>query len=464
VARLGRYEITKPIASGGMATVYLARVVGAGGFERPVAVKSMHASIAADPEFVAMFLDEARLAARLRHPNAVATIDVQENPLFLVMEYVEGPSLHAVMRAMRREGQRIPLGIALRVFLDILDGLHAAHELTGADGQPLHLVHRDVSPHNMLIGVDGISRITDFGVARAESRLSSTRGGQVKGKIAYMAPEQVRSEEVDRRADVYAAGAVLWEMLAGRSRYTADNEAALLAQVLAGDREPPTSVVPDIPETLSAACMRALAMEADARQPSAAALAEEVEHAATAAGVAIATARAVGSFVRVLGVHERPDAPPRTPTSDLAVLDMEGAPPPTAGSSTVAVLPAGPRRKSSRMPFVIAAAAGLVLGVTTLVVMPRGERSPAGASAPSSPTDAERSGAGRVAPSADVAAPAAPPAPAASAAAPPPSASASTTPSAAPSAAPSALPGSSPVGPRPRPASGAPTTFRPADL
>src|SRR5262249_52844520 len=155
------------------------------------------------------------------------------------MEYIERPPLQIILRDLRKEKSAIPLGIAIRIFLDILAGLHAAHELTGPDGALLHLIHRDVSPQNLLIGTDGISRITDFGVARAESRLSSTRGGQLKGKIAYMAPEQIRTEATDRRCDIYAAGAVLWETLVGQRLFRAENDGAMIAKILAGAKQSP---------------------------------------------------------------------------------------------------------------------------------------------------------------------------------------------------------------------------------
>jgi eukaryotic-like serine/threonine-protein kinase len=248
-----------------MATVHLARARGAGGFERLVAIKALHPHIASEPEFVAMFLDEARLAASIRHPNVVATIDVQEDPLFLVMDYVEGPSLHLVQRELRKRGTFMPLEVTLRVLHDTLAGLHAAHELRAADGARLELIHRDVSPHNVLLGLDGITRITDFGVARASSRLSSTRGGQVKGKIKYMAPEQVAAEELDRRVDLYAAGIVLWEMLTNEHLYQGDSDAAVLAQIVMGKPRHPRQLVPTIPEAIDAVCMRALAPKRDAR-------------------------------------------------------------------------------------------------------------------------------------------------------------------------------------------------------
>ncbi len=302
--RFGRYETIRTIASGGMATVHLARAVGAGGFERLVAIKVMHPHIAAEPDFVAMFLDEARLAARVRHPNVVPTIDVHEDPLFLVMDYIEGPSLHTVLRELRRRQRRVPIDVALRVFLDVLAGLHAAHDLTGPDGEPLNLVHRDVSPHNMLLGVDGIARITDFGVARAESRLSSTRGNQVKGKLAYMAPEQVRSEPVDRRTDVYAAAVVLFELLTGAPLFRAENDAALIATVVAGAKLTPRQADPAIPAGIDAVTMQALSLAPADRFATAADFADALEDAARADGQAIATPRALSVFLRELAVHE----------------------------------------------------------------------------------------------------------------------------------------------------------------
>ena len=305
--RAGRYETLRPIASGGMATVYLGRALGGGGFERLVAIKVLHPHVATEPEFVAMFLDEARLAAQIRHPNVVGTIDLVQDPLFLVMDYIEGPSLHLLLRTCRRQRQPFPIGIALRIFLDVLAGLHAAHELTGHRGEPLNLVHRDVSPHNVLVGSDGISRITDFGVARAESRISATRGGALKGKLGYMSPEQVKSQPVDRRSDLYAAGAVFWEMLTGERLFQADNDAAMIAHILAGARQGPRSVAAGVPEPLDFTCMRALANDPGDRYPTAAAFAEALEHAVTACpGLSIASSRAVATLVKGLNLHVLP--------------------------------------------------------------------------------------------------------------------------------------------------------------
>ncbi|MDI1450861.1 serine/threonine-protein kinase [Polyangium sp. 6x1] len=316
--RGGRYEILQSIASGGMATVHLGRALGMGGFERLVAVKTMHAHLADEPEFVGMFLDEARLAAQIRHPNVVGTIDVQQDGrgVFIVMEYIEGASLQQLLRALHKQGATLPLEIALRVFLDMLAGLHAAHELTDAQGKPLHLVHRDVSPQNVLIGVDGVARITDFGVARAEARISTTHGSQLKGKIAYMSPEQAGRLPIDRRTDVYAAAVLLWELLALKRLIRGDSEAEMLAKVVASETPSPRSVNPDVPEPLEAVCMRGLEKNPDARHATAADFAEALDDAVRGMGMKIATPRAVASFVRALGIH--------TPLSELRAKSTSG--------------------------------------------------------------------------------------------------------------------------------------------
>lgn len=297
--KYGRYETLHRIASGGMASVYLGRHVGAGGFERLVAIKVMHDHIAEDPSFSTMFLDEARLAAKIRHPNVVPTLDVADDGRYIVMEYVEGASLQAILvaRANKKQGP-IPLPIALRIFLDALAGLHAAHELRDQAGKPLKLVHRDVSPHNVLVGVDGMSRITDFGIAFAEARLTSTKSGQLKGKLPYMAPEQLEDAELTRKTDVYAAGCVLWEMLAGQRLFKGKSEAAVACAVLAGPERTVSDVRGDIPKAIDDACMRALT-SADVRYETALAFAEALEVAADAVGVNIARHRQVGPVARL---------------------------------------------------------------------------------------------------------------------------------------------------------------------
>jgi serine/threonine-protein kinase len=386
VLRGGRYETIGRIASGGMATVHLGRAIGPGGFERLVAIKTMHEHLASDPEFVAMFLDEARLAARIHHPNVVATLDVGEDEqgIFLVMEYVEGPALSELLRAERRQGRRLPYDIALRILLDMLAGLHVAHELRGASGEPLHLVHRDVSPHNILVGVDGAARLMDFGVARAQGRLSSTQAGQIKGKVAFMAPEQLEDGPIDRGADVYAAGVVLWEVLTGQRMLSADHGGALLVKALRSERRSPREVDPDIPQALEAATMRALRPKPSERFATAADFARALE----AAGVPIASGAAVGAFVQALGIHQRPLAAGEPGevatgwTGELAVPPGEPESPPAGEGSalrpsvhTATVVTPAP---SSLRALVAAGVSGAVL-VTLLLVLARGG---SGAAAP----------------------------------------------------------------------------------
>lgn len=381
--RGGRYEILGTIATGGMATVHLARALGAGGFERLVAVKTMHPHLAREPEFVAMFLDEARLAARIRHPNVVATMDVQsdDDGLFLVMEYVEGPSVSRLLKAIaaaRRDPSvaasgapdRLPIDVTLRIFLDTLAGLHAAHELLGPDGEPLHLIHRDMSPHNILVGADGIARITDFGVARAESRLASTRTGSVKGKVSYMAPEQVRSEPIDRRSDIYAAGAVLWEMLVGERLVQADNDLAAMRMIMEAERRAPHELEPSVPVAISTACMHALLADPKERYPTAAAFAEALETAASKSGITVAAPRAVAQLIRTLGVHKNAallaaqDAAPKSRQSSLS-------PGPLSGSSSDAAPPASRAGSSGSgsLPSQSSAPSGAAVAATGLVRM-----------------------------------------------------------------------------------------------
>ena len=298
-ARLGRYELLGELGVGGMARVCLAKAVGEGGFERLVAVKLLHEHLANEQEFIAMFLDEARLAARIRHPNVVSTLDVQSESgkRYLVMDYVEGPALSALISTLKREGKPMPLEIALRIQLDVLSGLHAAHELKDEAGQLVGLVHRDISPHNVLVGKDGVARITDFGVARAEMRLSSTRSGELKGKVPYMAPEQIVNEPVDRRADVYAAALVLWEMLAQRRLLVADNQGALLQRIVGGAYEPAAPHHPEVFPELDELLARAMDKDLASRIGSAAQFADALEEVAHAAGVRIASTRAVAAFV-----------------------------------------------------------------------------------------------------------------------------------------------------------------------
>jgi serine/threonine-protein kinase len=304
--RIGRYEVVGEIASGGMATVYLALLAGARGPQRFVALKVLHPHLAREPEFVAMFLDEARLASSIRDPHVVpiAEIGRTEDGFFLVMDYVEGDTLARFAARAATRGTRLPRDVVVRVLLDTLAGLHAAHELTDEAGRSLGLVHRDVSPQNILLGTDGFARITDFGVARAAARLSSTRNGRLKGKLAYMAPEQARSESTDRRADVFAAGILLWEMLAGRRLFKAETEAATILRVVVDPIPRLCSVAPDVPACFDAVCAKALSRNPDDRYQTARQMADALAAAAAEAAssspldLGLASPRDVAAYVQ----------------------------------------------------------------------------------------------------------------------------------------------------------------------
>lgn len=288
---IGRYALYARIAAGGMASVHLGRLLGQAGFSRTVAIKRLHPHLAQDPEFVSMLLDEARLAARIRHPNVVSTLDVvaRDGELLVVMEYVHGESLARLLSKLRRRGERVPPAVASAIISAVLSGLHAAHEATSESGEPLQIIHRDVSPQNVMVGADGVARVVDFGVAKAAGRLQETREGQLKGKVRYMAPEQLRRGPVDQGVDIYAASVVLWECLAGRRLFDDENEWQIATAVLDGCREPPSRYAPEVSAELDAIVMRGLSVASSQRFHSAfemAAMLEEAEPPATPRQVA----------------------------------------------------------------------------------------------------------------------------------------------------------------------------------
>jgi eukaryotic-like serine/threonine-protein kinase len=275
---VGRYELIHRLGHGGMAAVYLGRATGRAGFEKLVAVKVIHPHLAAEQEFVDMFLDEARIAARLHHPNVVEIHDLGDDDgvLFMVMEYVEGETLASVLRQLRKLGERLPLSAVLQVVADACEGLCAAHGLTDADGRRMDLVHRDVSPHNLLVSMDGRVKVVDFGIAKATGRRSSTRTGQLRGKLAYMSPEQAGGATIDHRTDLFALGAVLWELLVGERLFTAETESETLARVTACEVPDVRERRSDVPEGVAELVTRALARKPEARFASAQDMLREV--------------------------------------------------------------------------------------------------------------------------------------------------------------------------------------------
>jgi eukaryotic-like serine/threonine-protein kinase len=291
---VGRYALFDALASGGMATVHLGRLLGAGEAGRTVAVKRLHAHFTTDHDFATMFMDEARIVARIRHENVVSMVDVieSETGLFIVMEYIHGEALSKLLRTCRSKGQLIPIPLAGRILHDVLLGLHAAHETKDDDGRLLQVVHRDVSPQNVMIGADGVARVLDFGVAKAAGRAQVTREGQIKGKLTYMSPEQIRGK-VDRRADVFAAAVVLWEALAGRRFHDGAKDIEIVTRTVKGDFKPPSSVRTEIPPELDAVVMKGLEVDPAERWPDARAMALALERT-----VDLATPADLGDWVK----------------------------------------------------------------------------------------------------------------------------------------------------------------------
>lgn len=275
--QFGRYELVMELAAGGMASLYLARLRGLECFEKQLAIKIIHPHLTRDPKFIKMFLDEASIAAQIHHPNVTQIFDLGEveGSYFMAMEYIHGQDMRAVLQAnarRRREGGPPPRDhwrYAAAIVAEAAAGLHSAHELRSPQGELLGLVHRDVSPHNLLLSYDGHVKLTDFGIAYARHRLSHTDSGTVKGKIAYMAPEQARGDAVDRRADLFSLGVVLWEAVCLRRLFRRETDTATLLEITQGEVPAPRSLRPDLPLALEEVILRALARDPRDRYASA---------------------------------------------------------------------------------------------------------------------------------------------------------------------------------------------------
>ena len=256
--QIGRYEVTRKLAEGGMAEIFLARAVGPEGFSKDVVIKVVRSFLATDPQFVQMFIAEARLASRLNHANVVQIFDFgkHDDTYYLAMEYVRGASLWDLRQRCRQEGVPFPATLAAELGAQVARGLHYAHTLSDR-GQKMGVVHRDVTPHNVLLSFDGAVKLTDFGIAKAQT--THTAPGMLKGKFAYMSPEQARGEAVDARTDIFALGIVLWELLTGGRLFDGDSELAVLRAVEQSVIAPPSRLNPDVPQDLSDIVMKALA-------------------------------------------------------------------------------------------------------------------------------------------------------------------------------------------------------------
>jgi len=361
-----RYLVFDEIASGGMANVHYGIARGQGGFRRVVAVKRLHESWAKDPEFAALFLDEARMTSRVQHPNVVSILDVveDERELFIVMEYVPGAPLSQLAKLSRAGGHSVPEDVAVSLVAGVLAGLHAAHEARNDRGEPLEIVHRDVSPQNVLVGTDGLAKVVDFGIAKAVGRSTTTRDGRLKGKLAYMAPEQLLGQPATRQSDVWSASVVLWELLAARRLFAGASEGEIVAQITQKRAPRLEELVPDIRAELARVVMQGLARDPEKRFTTARAMALALEEA-----MSLASAARVGAWVESLAgdalaararrVHEI--------ESEAATLSdaTDATPPPIAPASAVAVTdaraPSRPRRIASVALVVSLAVSALAL-------------------------------------------------------------------------------------------------------
>jgi serine/threonine-protein kinase len=283
-----------------MATLYVGRKVGAGGFERLVGIKRVHPHLLTNLDFHDMFRDEARVCSVIRHPNVVSLLDVvdADGELFLVLDYVESLSLSELARAASQAQRPLAPAVVSRILVDALAGLHAAHEAVDLRGARLDVIHRDVSPPNIIVGVDGTSRLIDFGIAKAASRVSVTNSNVLKGKLRYMSPEQIQQKPLDRRSDIFAAGVVLFEMLTGRRLLGGEDEGDIALGVLLGAFPAPSSIVPDLPPGLDEVVAKALARDREERFQLASDLQEALERV-----LPPASPREVGRVVEELGVE-----------------------------------------------------------------------------------------------------------------------------------------------------------------
>ncbi|MEY4550903.1 MAG: hypothetical protein RL685_7098, partial [Pseudomonadota bacterium] len=325
---VGRYALYGRLAAGGMATVHLGRMMELDGTSRTVAVKRLHPQFCKDPEFVAMFIDEARLAARIKHPNVVETLDIltMGQELLLVMEYIRGECFSKLLRAARRKNLEPSVRVVGHIASGMLHGLHAAHEAKDDRGEALNVVHRDISPQNVMIDVDGGVKVLDFGVAKASARIQITRDGQMKGKLSYMSPEQLQGMPVDRRADVFACGVVLWEALTRRRLFVGEDASEVLRKILRDEVPRPSEFVPELTPDMDEVVLRALCKDPERRYQTAEDLALDIENVIGLADPSDVTAWIYSVAGEVLTKRERL-------LEEIERLGAEGFPLPAADAS-----------------------------------------------------------------------------------------------------------------------------------
>ncbi len=319
MTKLGSYQLLRPIGQGGMGEIWLAEQVGPGGFKRPAVVKRLKESLTDEDEFLEMFLEEARLAALIHHPNVVSVFEFarEGDTYFLAMEYVNGITLRSLLKLARQKGELLPEPIIASIAVQALQGLAAAHELVDEHGQPLHLVHRDISPDNIMVAFDGMVKVLDFGIAKARTSAAQTRVGTMKGKLSYMPPEAALGQPLDARADLWSMGVVLYEAVTQRRPFAADNDAAVYAAVVNADPLPPLGVNPTTSLAFDSIIRMALAKSPDDRPPTARAFAETLLQ---LPGVPVAQ-RELGEFIREFVGEATESKPPRPAAAAPEVSD-----------------------------------------------------------------------------------------------------------------------------------------------
>jgi serine/threonine protein kinase len=352
-ARLGRYEVLKHLASGGMADVLLGRTDGIEGFERHVVLKRIKPEHAQDLRFIRMFLDEARLAANLHHQHIVQVHDIGEagGEYFIAMEYLHGEDVRMILLTASRSRQHVPLGYAMAIVSAAAAGLHYAHERRGPDKRPLGIVHRDISPSNILVGYDGSIKVVDFGIAKASAR-QETRSSSLKGKISYMSPEQCKSAEVDRRSDVYSLGVVLYELATTTRLFKGESDYLVMDQIVNGRVTLPQVRRPELPNELSAIIMRAIAPDPERRYFTADELRVALDQFAAKASLTTSTS-AISTYMRKM-FGEKPEPWLELEGQDFESFDEVGEPPATEsapGKSWTELVPGEDfRRSTSSIP------------------------------------------------------------------------------------------------------------------
>ncbi|HYV47036.1 MAG TPA: protein kinase [Myxococcaceae bacterium] len=340
VKQFGKYFLVRKLAEGGMAEIFLAKLVGAEGFERDVVIKRMLKHLSAVNDFVNMFLDEAKLAARLVHPNVIQIneLGLADGCYFICMEYLPGEDFSTVIRTAGRKREYVPLTVVARVMADAAHGLSYAHEFTDSSGKPLGIVHRDISPSNIYVTYQGQVKVLDFGIAKAESRLTNTTAGVVKGKYMYMAPEQARGVPVDRRADVFSLGVSLYEAVTHYRPFSRENDLAILNAVLKCDFKPPRELRKDLPAELETIILKAMSAKPDDRYSSASAMAQDLERFIGSVSTASGATQA-GTYLRSLFGEERVAHRTRIPS----LIDLAQAGVPVPGFNPEAKTLAAPR-------------------------------------------------------------------------------------------------------------------------